>query len=1010
VYVCDAEGRITLCNRRAVELWGREPRLNHRAEKFTGAHQTCLADGTVVPPAASPVAIALRDGRSFRDVESIVERPDGVRIVVAMNIDPLRDGDGRVNGAIVVCQDVTNRKRLEERLRAREAEFRLISDNAPVILAQCSREQRYMFVNRSYAQRFGLEPSEVIGRTIAEVLGAEAHATLQPYIERVLRGEAFEYDVELAYKDIGRRCMHVAYVPDFDPDGTVCGWLSAISDVTERHRIEEALRASEKRFRELIEVLPGAVCTCDAEWRITYYNEAAAALWGFHPAPGTRLGDVVPRAFRPDGTPIPAEQLPLAIAVREGRALSRAEIVIERQDGTRRVVLAHPVPTRDAHGVVNGGLNMLIDITEHREAEETVRRLAAIVGSSEDAIIGEDLEGNITSWNAAAERLYGYTASEAVGQPVRMLMPPERHDEEPAILDRIRRGEKVERYETVRRRRDGRILDVSLTVSPIKDAGGRIIGAAKIAHDITARRTAAEALRRSDERLRMATRAGKIGIWDWDIAANRVTWTDSLYEIHGVRPEQFDGTADGFAALVHPEDAAPVQRAIRSALEHDVPYELEFRAVRPDGRVIWLFTNAIVVRDAGRPVRMLGATFDITERKLAELNLRESEKRFRTLASHAPVGIFLTDAKGETIFVNESWCRMSGLTLDQARGGGWLKAVHPDDRERIMAGWQEALARGGASDAEYRFVCADGSVTWVQGLAVQMRDANGRLAGYIGTISDFTLRKNAEERLRESEAQLQAHAVELERKVAERTASLREAIVQMEEFSYSVSHDLRAPLRAMNGYAEALVEDYGAQLDATARGYLERIQRSSQRMEKLTHDLLTYSRVARSEVQLSAVDVKALLRDLVSQYEELQPRAADLEIAAPLHPVRAHESSLGQCLANLLTNAAKFVAPGVRPRIRVRCESTGERVRIWIEDNGIGIDPKFQSNLFRAFERVPTREAYAGTGIGLAVVRKAMEKMGGRCGVESDGRNGSRFWIEVPSAHSGAAGQVTSNK
>jgi PAS domain S-box-containing protein len=341
---------------------------------------------------------------------------------------------------------------------------------------------------------------------------------------------------------------------------------------------------------------------------------------------------------------------------------------------------------------------------------------------------------------------------------------------------------------------------------------------------------------------------------------------------------------------------------------------------------------------------------------------------------------------------------MTGLTPEQAQGPGWTEAIHPDDRERVAEGWRQAVASASASAAEYRFRRADGTVTWVQGQAVQMRDANGGLAGYIGTISDFTLRKAAEERLRESEAQLQRHAAELEQKVAERTASLREAMAQMEEFSYSVSHDLRAPLRAMNGYAVALMEDFGAHLDPMARGYIERIQRSSQRMEKLTHDMLTYSRVARAEVNLTAVDVVTLLRDLVNQYSELQPEAADLEIATPFHAVRAHETSLGQCLANLLTNAAKFVAPGVRPKIRVRCEPVGERVRIWVEDNGIGVEPRYHSNLFKAFERAPTPAPYAGTGIGLAVVRKATEKMGGTCGVESDGQNGSRFWIEVPRA------------
>ncbi|HEY1109963.1 MAG TPA: PAS domain S-box protein, partial [Opitutaceae bacterium] len=1033
-------------------------------------------------------------------------------------------------------------------------------------------------------------------------------------------------------------------------------------------------------------------------------------------------------------------------------------------------------------------------------------------------------------WQTAPQEFIGKTIAEVAGPQALAAAQP--------FIDRVLAGETV----TLEREIEYRDLGVRYmkgTYTPEYDADGNVCGWLSAATDLTERWQAEQALRQSEARLRLATRSGKVGLWEWDVPGNRVTWTDSLFEIHGVKREEFPGTAEAFVALIHPEDRAPVERALRSSLEHDLPYELEFRAVRPGGATIWLYTNAIVVREGGRPAWMLGATFDITARKQAELGLRESEarfraltkhapvgifltdtggepvfvndkvrelsglaieemrgrrwtlavhpddrervagewhgavtrnepfnteyrfqrpeggmswvqasaiehrnaggalvgyigtlvdlterkkaeaalreteKRFRTLASHAPVGIFLTDPQGDTIFVNESWCAMTGLSLAEAGGGGWARAIHPDDRARVAAGWAEALAQNRPSAAEYRFLRADGTVTWVQGHAVQLRDAGGNLVGYIGTVADFTGRKATEERLREREAELSliathapiilahcdaeqrflfvnrayaerfglavedvigrtvrevlgevvharlapyiarvlqgetfsfedeipyekiglrfmraaytpdlaedgsvrgylcaitdlsdrrameeelrrrtrsleilnrvasqlaaerdlekvvqsvtdagrelsgaafgaffynvtdaagdsytlytisgvpreafskfpmpratqlfgptfrgegpvrigdvrrderygknpphhgmpaghmpvssylavpvisrsgevlgglffghpepdrfteeaertvsnlaaqaaiaidnanlylalerelrektqaeeglrqaqqellAHAGELERRVEVRTASLREAIAQMEEFSYSVSHDLRAPLRAMNAYAQALIEDYGAQLDDTARNYLDRIQRSSVRMEKLTHDVLSYSRVARAEIELAEVDLTRIAHDIVAHYRELQEPAARVTVHAPLPRVRAHESSLGQALANLLTNGVTFVAPGVMPEIDVRAEVMGERVRIWIQDNGIGIAPEHQERLFQVFERVPTRNSYEGTGIGLAIVRKAVEKMGGTCGVVSDGSNGSRFWIELSKA------------
>jgi signal transduction histidine kinase len=284
------------------------------------------------------------------------------------------------------------------------------------------------------------------------------------------------------------------------------------------------------------------------------------------------------------------------------------------------------------------------------------------------------------------------------------------------------------------------------------------------------------------------------------------------------------------------------------------------------------------------------------------------------------------------------------------------------------------------------------------GLAAETAIAIDNAKLYQTLARELDAKSKAEADLRIAQARLSEHAQDLERIVEERTRSLREAIAQMEEFSYTVSHDLRSPLRAMSGYASALAEDYAAQLDATARHYLERIQRASDRMDRLITDLLTYSRVARSDGELERVDVEQMVRETIAHYNELQPSAAKVHVRTPLDPVLAYPTALTQCLANLLTNAAKFVQPGEKPDITVRSERHENRVRIWIEDCGIGIPPEYQGSLFRMFERMPTSTQYEGTGVGLAIVRKAAEKMGGSCGVESDGKTGSRFWIELAAA------------
>jgi PAS domain S-box-containing protein len=264
---------------------------------------------------------------------------------------------------------------------------------------------------------------------------------------------------------------------------------------------------------ELLQALPVALYMTDAAGRITFYNEAAAQLWGCRPTLGTAEFCGSWKLYWPDGTSLPHAECPMALALKERRPIRGMEAVAERPDGTRVPFIPYPTPLFDASRALIGAVNMLVDITERREAEQRLREsearyraIAAIIESSDDAVVSKDLNSIITSWNQGAERLFGYSAKEAIGKSVMMLIPPDRHDEEPTILARIRRGERVEHYESVRQRKDGRTIDISLTISPIRDKDGKIVGASKIARDISFRKRAEEQqrliLREMDHRIK----------------------------------------------------------------------------------------------------------------------------------------------------------------------------------------------------------------------------------------------------------------------------------------------------------------------------------------------------------------------------------------------------------------------------------------------------------------------------------------------------------------------------
>lgn len=260
---------------------------------------------------------------------------------------------------------------------------------------------------------------------------------------------------------------------------------------------------------------------------------------------------------------------------------------------------------------------------------------------------------------------------------------------------------------------------------------------------------------------------------------------------------------------------------------------------------------------------------------------------------------------------------------------------------------------------------------------------------------EVTERRQAENELKAAKAELAQHAERLEQTVIQRTGQLRETIGELEAFSYTVSHDMRAPLRAMQGFAKLLLAESAPKLNAEEVSHLHRIAAAAARMDALILDVLAYTRVLKMEMTMKPMDLHTLLRQIIDTYPPLHARDVTIQIEGALPTVTANEASLSQCVSNLLTNAVKFMAPGTKPRLKVWAEEIGAEVRLWVEDNGVGIAPQDRERIFHMFERAGNASAYEGTGIGLAIVRKAVARMGGRAGVESEAGQGSRFWIQL---------------
>ncbi len=497
---------------------------------------------------------------------------------------------------------------------------------------------------------------------------------------------------------------------------------------------------------------------------------------------------------------------------------------------------------------------------------------------------------------------------------------------------------------------------------------------------------------------------------------------DQFLDMIGYSREEVLGMEIG--RLVPAADRQRVLENIRRGRESWIEHEV----VRKDGRVIVVEAHGRNIQYQGRSVRFT-AIRDITERKRMEDKLRNSERLYRAIGESIDYGVWVCAPDGRNIYASESFLKLVGLTQEQCSEFGWGSVLHPDDAERTISAWKECVRTGGKWDVEHRFRGVDGQWHYILARGVPVYDQQGKISCWAGIDLDIsslksaqarleetgqtlqaevTERKEAERALQQAQTALKAHADDLEKIVARRTSKLQEAVAELEHFSYAIAHDLRAPLRAMQGFADLLQDECNACPSNGAAEYMRRIRVAASRMDELITDSLDYSKAARQELTLAPVDLVQLLNGMVETYPNLQPEKADIQISSELPPVLGNEAALTQCFSNLLGNAVKFAKAETKAHIRIWAEAPtpvsqgggakpgSARVRVWVEDDGIGIPQESLDRIFGLFQRATT--TYEGTGLGLAIVRKVAQRMGGEVGVESELGKGSRFWVDLAKA------------
>lgn len=756
-----------------------------------------------------------------------------------------------------------------------------------------------------------------------------------------------------------------------------------------RKGAEARFSESEEHYRNVAETATDAIITADEEGVITFVNRAAERVFGYASEDifGLKLTMLMPeysrhvheaslKTYIATGNRHLEYWEPITLSgLRKGGKQIPVEISVSRFTKNNRHVFTCIVR----------------DITERKRAEESLLRLAAIVESSSEAIIGNNLDGTIVTWNPGAVRLFGYSAEEAIGRHLTIVVPADRADEVPRLLEKISRGDSEAHYETVRLHKDGTQIDVSITVSPIQDSAGRLIGASTIARDIAEQKRAEEKLRESEEHYRNVAETATDAIITTDEESAITSVNRAAERIFGHGSEELLGRKltelmPEYLRHVHQASLKTYITTGDRALEYwecidltglkkggqEIPVELSVSRFTKNGKHVF----TCIVRD-------------ITERKQGQ----ESLLRLAAIVESSSDAIIGNTLDGTIFTWNPGAEKLFGYAASEAIGRH-ISIVVPGDRKDEVPQILERIARSESTD-NYDTVRLNrvGEHIDVSVTVSPIKDGTGTVIGASTIARDITEQKQAETHLKAL------------------TADLMHSNRELQDFASVASHDLQEPLRKIQTFTDDLAENSTATLNDESRDTLKRIQNAAGRMQRLINDLLSLSRITSRAQPFVRVDLNNVAREVLSDLEVRIKETGGRVDISEIPTIDAEPLQMRQLFQNLIGNALKFNSPGRAPVVTVHGELIGGEERsdgnssqartqqlcqITFADNGIGFDEKYVDRIFAMFQRLHGRNEYSGTGMGLAICRRIAEHHGGNVTARSIPGTGSTFTVTIP--------------
>jgi len=1014
VAITDVQGTITYVNDKFCAI------SQYSKEQLLGENHRILNSGHHPAQFFQEMYRTIANGKVWQG-EIKNRAKDGSIYWVDTTIVPFLTSEGKPRQYVAIRTDITERKRgesaLKESLATSDRALKELADqkfalDQHAIVAVTDVQGTISYVNEKFCAISQYSKEELIGQN-HRILNSGHHPKefFQQMYHAIANGKVWHGEIKNRAKDGSIYWVDTTIVPLLTSEGKPRQYIAIRADITERKRAEEALRESEERFQSMVNSIPQLAWMAEADGHIFWYNQR------WYEYTGTTFEQMEGWAWQtvhdPAMLPKVLDQWKAAIA--EGTPFEM-EFPLRGADGRFGMFLTRVMPAKNSEGRVVRWFGTNTDITELKRAEEMRERLAAVVDSSDDAIISKTRDGTITAWNHGAEKVFGYSSAEAVGNPIQMLIPRERANEEQDILVRIERGESLKHFATIRVRKDGTYIDVSATISPIRNHRGEIVGASKIARDITDSKRAEERLKESLATSQAALKEladQKFALDQHAIVAvtdvqGTITYVnDKFCTISQYSEDELIGQNHRILnSGHHPKEFF---QQMYHTIANGKVWHGEIKNRTKDGAIYWVDTTIVpFVGEDGKPWQYVAIRADITERKLAaealakqamELSSSQQALETQTLMLRSVLdsmgeGLIAADGQGKFLIWNRAAERIVGYGPADLPAEQWSEHYGnylPDGVTPMPTGQLPLVRaiRGEVSVSE--IFLRNPNVTegtWIEASGSPLKDKSGAVHGGVVAFRDITRRK-ADER------EIQKLNDELEHRVAERTAQLEVANKELEAFSYSVSHDLRAPLRHISGFSQLLVEEFGSTLDPNAQQYLERIREGAQKMGVLVDELLNLARVGRHPLRLQPTQLNAMVAEVIAI---LQPDCEGRQVEwmiAELPAVECDPVLVKQIFQNLLANALKFTRPRARAVIEVSHKEEDGQPVFMVRDNGVGFSMKYVDKLFGVFQRLHRAEEFEGTGIGLVTVQRIVRKHGGKVWAEGGLDKGAAFYFTL---------------